>query len=189
MENTLLSTELILVNTPPDYGHPRWTERLLEQLMDNLKYDTLRVINDIEFGGVYDKLRIFDIGKENKQYIYLDLDIVIHDNINHLLRKNFTLLHAWWRDPFHTPLNSSVMSWQGDYSHIYDKFAEDPDYYMVKYNKGIDEYIYKEIDYYVYDKVCDSYNWPSDREVGEYPITLYNQAKDMIWKQEYMPYE
>ena len=60
---------------------------------------------------------------------------------------------------------------------------------MVKYNKGIDEYIYKEVEYETYNKVCDSYNWPSDKEAGEYPITLYNQAKDIIWKQEYMPYE
>ena len=74
------------------------------------------------------------------------------------------------------------MSWQGDCSHIYDKFMEDPDYYMVKYHKGIDEFIYKKIKYNVYDKVCDSYNWPTD---GKYPITLFNQARDQIWKQKY----
>lgn len=73
------------------------------------------------------------------------------------------------------------MSWCGDYSYIHDKFAEDPDYYMVKYNKGMDEYIYKEIEYDLYGMVCDSYNWDYG-STGNFPVTLYNQAKDKIWK-------
>ena len=175
--------ELVLVNTPPKYGDKRWTDNVLHMLKGNLDLSKVHIINDIVFGGVYDKLRIFDICKtKNVQYLYLDLDILIKGNIRHLLRKNFTLLHAWWREPFHTPLNSSIMSWQGDYSHIYHKFMEDPDYYMVKYHKGIDEFIYREIKYDTYDKVCDSYNWPTD---DEYPITLFNQAQDQIWKQKY----
>jgi len=178
----MLSTEVILVNTPPAYGEQKWIDNIQWMLESNLEFDLIRVINDVQLGGVYDKIRVFSAGREEKQYIYLDLDLIIKGNISHLLRKDFTLLHAWWRQPFHTPLNSSIMSWQGDYSHIYDKFMEDPDYYMVKYHKGIDEFIYKEIQYNTYDKVCDSYNWPTD---NEYPITLFNQARDEVWKQKY----
>lgn len=165
--------ELILVNTPPKFGQSYWVDRILE----NIEVDSYSVITHPVFGGVYDKLRIFDEHRENKQYLYLDLDIVIRDDINYLLRKEFTLLHAWWRPEYHTPLNSSIMSWYGDRSDIFEKFNFDPDYYMVKYNKGIDEFIYHEISYNTYDKVCDCYGWPSD---DTYPITLYSQNLDKI---------
>ena len=72
------------------------------------------------------------------------------------------------------------MSWCGDHSYIHDKFAEDPDYYMIKYNKGIDEFIFKEIEYKTYGKVCDSFAWGG----GKMPITLYNHAKDKLWDHE-----
>ena len=48
---------------------------------------------------------------------------------------------------------------------------------MVKYNKGIDEFFYKEIQYETYGKVCDCYSWPSD---NEYSITLYSQNLDKM---------
>lgn len=177
----MLSTEVILVNTPPDYGDNIWVENMEEMLEYNLHYDSLCVITEPDLGGVYDKIQIFNKCKQDKQYIYLDLDMIIKGDIHHLLRKEFTVLHAWWRDPFHTPLNSSVMSWQGDCSHIYNKFMEDPDYHMIKYHKGIDEFIYKELEYKTYDKVCDSHMWPSNNHV--YPITLFNQARDQMWSQ------
>ena len=171
--------EIILVNTPPKFGDNYWTDRIHKMLWEsNTQYDSITVITDSIFGGVYDKIRIFDRCKENRQYLYLDLDIVINSKLNHLTRKEFTLLKAWWRPPFHTPLNSSIMSWHGDRSDIYKKFNSDPDYNIIKYNKGIDEFIFNEIQYDVYDKVCDCYGWPSD---GNYSITLYSQNL------EYMP--
>ena len=50
----------------------------------------------------------------------------------------------------HTPLNSSIVSWTGDVSHIWDKFKSDDDFYLKKYYKGSDEFYYKEIDYETY---------------------------------------
>jgi hypothetical protein len=172
--------EIVLLNTPPAYGQSYWIHNI-EYMLDNIgaQYDRLSVVDDILYGGVYDKLRLFDLFKTG-QYLYFDLDVFIGGTIDHLWRDKFTLLHAWWRQPFHTPLNSSIMSWSGDHSHIHDKFAEDPDYYMVKYNKGIDEFLYKEIEYNTYDKVCDSYLWDG----GKMPITLYNHAKDELWNRE-----
>ena len=47
-------------------------------------------------------------------------------------------------------------------------------------HKGIDEFIYKEVEYETYGKVCDSYAWGG----GNLPITLYNHAKDKLWEHE-----
>jgi len=171
--------DIVLLNTPPEYGQQYWVDNI-KHMLDNVgaEYDNIHVIDDIVYGGVYDKLRLFAAFRDG-QYLYFDLDVIINADISKLWRTDFTLLHAWWRPKFHTPLNSSIMSWSGDHSVIHDKFAEDPDYYMVKYWKGIDEYIYNEIEYKTYDKVCDSFNWPSDGT--GYGITLYNQAKEYVW--------
>ena len=167
--------ELVLVNTPPKYGSTWWTDNITYMLKGNLDIDKVNIINDIEFGGVYDKLRIFEMCKDsNTQYLYLDLDMIIKNDIRHLLRKEFTLLRAWWRNPAHTPLNSSIMSWSGDCSHIFHEFNDDLDYNMVKYYKGIDQFIYEKIEYNTYDKVCDTYKW--NHKTDLYPITLYNDS-------------
>ena len=173
--------EIVLLNTPPAYGQQVWVDNI-RYMLDNCgrEYDTIHVVNDIVYGSVYDKLTLFDIFRKG-QYLYFDLDIIINGPIINLYTTKFTLLKAWWREPAHTPLNSSIMSWCGDHSYIHDKFAEDPDYYMVKYNKGIDEYLYKEVEYQTYDKVCDSFAWDG----GQMPITLYNHAKDKLWESEY----
>ena len=174
--------EVILVNTPPEYGNKLYISNITYMLEKvNSKFEKIHVIDDVVYGGVYDKLRIFDKFRDG-QYLYLDLDVVIKSNIDHLCRESFTLLDAWWRPMFHTPLNSSIMSWKGNYSHIHDKFAKDPDYYMIKYNKGIDEFIYKEIEYKTYGMVCNSFNWNNS---DDYPVTLYNQAKDKMWDNKF----
>ena len=172
--------EIVLLNTPPVYGQQVWVDNITHML-DNSgrEYDTIHVVDDVVYGGVYDKLLLFDRFRKG-QYLYFDLDIVINGSIVDLYTTKFTLLTAWWREAFHTPLNSSIMSWCGDHSYIHDKFAKDPDYYMVKYNKGIDEYLYKEIEYETYGKVCDSFACGG----GKMQITLYNHAKDKLWDHE-----
>ena len=181
--------EIVLVNTKPKYGDQYYVDNIVHML-DNSKttYHKMHVIDDVVFGGVYDKLRIFDKFKTG-QYLYLDLDIIIKGNINHLAHKDFTLLHAWWRAPFHTPLNSSIMSWSGDQSHIYNKFNKDPEYYITKYNKGIDEYIFKEIYYdtYPFDTTYSNKHY-STTEL-DYPIVLFNQDQNEYgkgWSKEYI---
>jgi len=184
-------TEVILVNTPPKFGTPWWTDNI-KYMLDSVNFDcNINVVTEGKYEGVYNKLQIFDEFKDDKQYLYLDVDMVIKGPVDHLLSKDFTLIHSWFRPAFHTPLNSSIMSWKGDRSDIYDKFDSDPDYYMVKYNKGIDEFIFKEVSHQTYfDKVCDSYLWP-DREKypmadytiwddSDYSVTLFNGAADLM---------
>ena len=181
--------EIILVNTPPKYGDDWWVNNIT-YMLDNVqcKYEKISVINTVQYGGVYDKLRIFKEFKEDKQYLYLDLDLVIKKPIDHLLYEDFTILKAWWREEFHTPLNSSIMSWKGDCSYIYKKFKEDPDYYMLKYNRGIDEFLWNELDIvHTYKPVCDSFRYHG--LMGEkYAITLFNQSENLMregWASEY----
>jgi hypothetical protein len=65
---------------------------------------------------------------------------------------------------------------------------EDFDYNMVKYYRGIDEFIYKEIKYCTYEKVCDTIRW--DYGGGQYSVTLYNDSLEEFKKcKECLPYE
>lgn len=166
--------------------------------VDNLKYMIKNQFNDDEVidiqgiregeGSVYDKLKLFKEFKDNEQYLYFDLDVVIRSDIRNLIKKDFTLLYAWWRMPAHTPLNSSIMSWYGDYSHIYDKFYQDEDYNRVKYWRGIDEFIFREIKYNIYEKVCWSYMF--DKNEKSYPVCLFNQSYEHMrtteWTKKYL---
>jgi hypothetical protein len=162
---------VVLVRTGKNYDE--WYENnIIHMIQDNLNYDDICVIREGE-GSVYDKLKMFKVCTDDVNYLYFDLDIIIREAVDYLIKDHFTLINAWWRAPLHTPLNSSIMSWKGDYSHIYDKFYEDEDYSRVKYWKGIDEYIYKEIEHNTYDdKVCWSY--PYNRKELDYSICLFN---------------
>ena len=154
----------------------------------NLIYDNIKIFRDGE-GNVFDKLQMFKECTGKGYYIYFDLDVIIKGDIKHLLKKEFTTLFAWWRRPAHTPLNSSIMSWSGDNSYIYNNFFKREDYNKVKYWKGIDEYIYKEIQYKLYEKVCWSYAF--NKEKLHYPVCLLNHGfsktiKNITWAQEYL---
>jgi len=153
-----------------------------------LEYDRVHIIRDGE-GSVYDKLQMFKECAKDEHYLYFDLDVVIKGPITRLVKDDFTLLHAWWRRPAHTPLNSSIMSWWGDNSHIYDEFYEDEDYNRVRYYRGIDEFIHKNIDHKLYDKVC--WSFPFYTEEMFYPVCLFNHGfSNMIhkapWTQKYI---
>lgn len=173
--------EIIGVRTGKKYDE--WWALNLEHMLGQ----SVNFIEKEEFGGVYDKLQMFREFRTG-HYLYFDLDVIIKGPIHNLWREEFTLLHAWWRPALHTPLNSSIMSWKGDQSHIYEKFAEDPDLYMVKYWKGIDEFIYKEIEHKTYDQVCWSYNW--DQRELDYSVCLFNQTHNQMkiepWTQKYL---
>ena len=172
---------IIAVNTGVKFGE--WYVDNLKHMIDNysgLKYDSFEVIREEKYEGVFNKLQMFDKFRDG-QNLYFDLDLVIKGPVPDLLRSDFTLLHAWWRAPEHTPLNSSIISWYGDQSHIYDKFMEDPEYYMFKYCRGIDQFLYENIEYNTYDKVCYSIRGKEyDKEDTDYNICLFNQRKILM---------
>ena len=138
-----MKLRVICVRTGDKYNH--WYSDNLKYMIDNyscLSYDEFCVIENKKYGGVYDKLQMFDLYKDG-QNIYFDLDVLIKGDCNKFLKKDLHVCHAWWREAWHTPLNSSIISWQGDQSHIHDEFASQEDYYMLKYHLGIDQYLYE----------------------------------------------
>jgi hypothetical protein len=128
-------------------------------MIDNysgLKYDSFEVIEDDIYGNWFNKFQMYDRFRDGEN-LYFDLDMIIYDTLPNLVRKNFTLLDDnWWRETAHTPLNSSIVSWTGDVSYIWDKFKKDDLNYIKTYTKGSDEWYYKNINYETYDKVCPS---------------------------------
>jgi hypothetical protein len=193
MGETTLGVRVICVRTGTKYD--QWYVDNLKHMIDTysgLTVDEFCVIeNDIydDVRGVFNKLQMFDLYRD-KQNIYFDLDVLIKGDCNHLLRKDFTLCHAWWREAFHTPLNSSIVSWEGDISHIHDFFLEDPEYYMFYYNRGIDQFIFENFKYETYseeDKYC-SYQTILD-EQEQYSVYLFNQRHQSMaefqWFQKY----
>ena len=121
-----------------------------------LKYDSFEVIEDDLYNNWFNKFQMYDRFRDGEN-LYFDLDLVIYDKLPDLIRKDFTLLDdTWWRERAHTPLNSSIVSWTGDVSYIWDKFKKEDYFYVTNYTKGSDEWYWKFIDYKTYDKVCPS---------------------------------
>ena len=58
-------------------------------MIDNfsgLEYDTFEVLTESKYGGVYDKLQMFDKFRTG-QNLYFDLDVVITGDCNKFLKK------------------------------------------------------------------------------------------------------
>lgn len=169
----------------------QWYEDNLKYMIDSysgLQYDEFVVIRDDEYDGVFNKLQMFDRYREG-QNIYFDLDVLIKGDCNHFLREDFTVCHAWWREAYHTPLNSSIMSWKGDRSDIFKFFDSDPEYFMLKYHLGMDQLLYENVEYKMYteaDQYC-SYQTVTDEQ--DYKVYLFNQRyefmKQPLWFQQY----
>ena len=117
-------------------------------------YPEIKVIEPEEgLDGVWNKMALFkhDLGK----VMYLDLDVVIQGSIRSIYNvSTFTMVKCFWKplDQLHDGwlnnmdhnINSSVMVWKGlECIDIWNKFIEDPEYYMTKYH-GIDHFIYHE---------------------------------------------
>jgi hypothetical protein len=184
---------VICVRTGDKYN--QWYEDNLKHMVDTysgLDYDEFVCIHDDVYDderGVFNKLQMFDKFRDG-QNIYFDLDIIIRDGCNNFLRKDFTLCHAWWREPFHTPLNSSIVSWFGDASHVIQPFLEDPDYCLFKYNRGIDQYIYENVNYKTYTKDDGYCSYQTVLDEQDYAIYLFNQRYQEMqkdgWYSNYM---
>lgn len=162
----------------------QWYEDNLKHMVDTysgLQYDEFVVIRDDEYEGVFNKLQMFDRYRDG-QNIYFDLDVLIKGDCNHFLRKEFTVCHAWWRDAWHTPLNSSIMSWEGDQSHIFELFDDDPEYYMLKYNKGMDQLLYENIQHQVYTKEDGYCSYQTITEEQDWAVYIFNQRFEEMKK-------
>ena len=172
---------IICVNTGNKFG--QWYVDNLKHMIDNysgLKYDSFEVIEEEKYKGVFNKLQMFDKFRDGEN-LYFDLDICFYNKVPNLIRKNLTVLHASWRDRAHTSFNSSIISWTGDQSHIYNTFKKDVNMWQEKYNKGIDQMLEENFEVANYDKICYSikgneYNKKDDN----YSIMLFNQSQYLM---------
>jgi len=169
--------DILLVNTGDKYPQI-YTDNIIYMLdRTGTKYNNVHIITDEQYDGVWNKLQLFRDFKKGP-YLYLDLDVCLTKNVEHLQRKELTLLTSWWRTKHHTPLNSSIMSWEGDYSFYYNIFNENSEYYMLKY-PGIDQFIYElDMTYNVYEPVCCSYNWQGFND--NFDVVIFNQAYEKM---------
>lgn len=180
---------IICVRTGDKFS--QWYEDNLKHMIDNysnLEYDEFVCIREDKYDAnpqVFNKLQMFDTYR-NGTNIYFDLDVLIKGDCNHLLREDFTLCYAWWRKAAHTPLNSSVVSWKGDVSHISKLFLDNPDYFMLKYYRGIDQYIYENFNfkmYYQQDGICSYHTQKQEDE--NYSVYLFNQQHDQMFNNQW----
>lgn len=173
---------IICVNTGNKFG--QWYVDNLQYMISTysgIKYDSFEVITEEKHKGVFNKLQMFDKFRDG-QNLYFDLDIVIYDKVPNLLRKNLTVLKAWWRDRYHTSFNSSIISWQGDQSHIYKTFMKDPEMWQEKYNKGMDQMLEENFKVDTYDKVCYSVKDNEYKEKNKnFSIMLFNQSQYLMY--------
>lgn len=183
---------VICVRTGSKYDE--WYEHNLKHMIDkysNLQYNEFVCITDDIYDderGVFNKLQMFDKYKDG-QNIYFDLDVLIKGDCNHFLRDDFTVLHAHWRDEHHTPLNSSIVSWKGDASHVTEYFHKNEDYCLLYYRRGIDQYIYEKTDYKTYNKEDKYVSYQTVLDETDAPVYLFNQRythmKNNQWYTKY----
>ena len=172
---------IICVNTGNKFG--QWYVDNLKHMIDNysgLKYDSFEVIEEEKYKGVFNKLQMFDKFRDGEN-LYFDLDICIYNKVPNLIRKDLTVLHAWWRDRAHTSFNSSIISWTGDQSHIYKAFKKDVNMWQEKYNKGIDQMLEENFEVANYDKICYSIKGNEyNKKDNNYSIMLFNQSQYLM---------
>ncbi len=172
---------IICVNTGNKFG--QWYVDNLKHMIDNysgLKYDSFEVIEEEKYKGVFNKLQMFDKFRDGEN-LYFDLDICIYNKVPNLIRKDLTVLHAWWRDRAHTSFNSSIISWTGDQSHIYNTFKKDVNMWQEKYKKGIDQMLEENFKVANYDKICYSIKSNEyNKKDNNYSIMLFNQSQYLM---------
>ena len=184
---------VIVVNTGTKYDS--WYNDNIKHMIDTysgLEYDEFHVLQDDRFEmQVANKLVMFNEFRDG-QNIYFDLDSIIKGDCNQFLKKELHVCHAWWRPAYHTPTNSSIISWEGDLSHIYERYDNQEDYFQLKYSKGIDEYLYKEFNPKTYsNKGYSSFQTVTQNRQSD-SVVLYNQRYQYLtsqgwWTQYQLP--
>ena len=161
-----------------------WYVDNLRHMIDNfsgLEYDAFEVLTESKYGGVYDKLQMFDRFRTG-QNLYFDLDVVITGDCNKFLAENLTVCKAYWGEDYHSPINSSIISWRGDQSHVFKLFDENPDRFKRMYYRGIDQYIHKNFKYNMFYEGFCSYKEVKKYD-KQYQVYIFNQNYEVMrWK-------
>jgi hypothetical protein len=84
------------------------------------KYDTVPL--SLNLNGYWNKVELFRKDLFSGPVLYLDLDVVICKNITVPLQELPLDKFLMLQEPYRDIINSSVMYWSGDYSHLYNDF-------------------------------------------------------------------
>ena len=155
--------------------------------------DIYTISTDTEIEGHWEKIKLFKLNNLGK-ILYLDLDIRIQNNLDHLFEMLDTtpiICYTYWKDknfPYHkdkrwsynylSNFNSSVILWK-DARHIYDYWEKNQDYYMVKY-AGDDRFLYHEnftFEHFPENEIY-SFKFSGNKYKPEYTIALLNGQAD-----------
>ena len=109
-----LMFDLCLVSTPPHYDHPWWVDNILYQFdRINIKPDNVHVIRNPVHSKYWNKLAVFDLCKDDRQYLFLDLDTIVKDNVLDWLSNDLSILFNWWNSCQRLLLLIVVLWWRG----------------------------------------------------------------------------
>ena len=145
-----------------------------------LEYDEFVVIKDEMFEddyGTFNNLIMFNRYTEKDWVnVAFDLDLIIKGDCNKFLK-----------DELHVCDGSDIISWSGDYSHIYQKIVDNLYHYYEEYRTGIDPYLCKEHNPKRFETGYTSIQTLTD--YNKYDIVLFNgHHKTMLnqgWWHEY----
>ena len=123
--------------------------------------------------------------------IAFDLDLIIKGDCNKFLKDELHVCDGkqWQSDVSYkeNSISSDIVSWSGDYSHIYQKVIDNLHHYYVEYRTGIDSYLYKEHNPKRFKSGYTSIRTLTD--YNKYDIVLFNgHYKTMLnrgWWHEY----
>lgn len=76
--------------------------------------------------GWWSKMELFRDDLELDDVFYLDLDTVIIDDITHIVSCSADFMALRNLSSPTRGIGSGLMRWKGDYSHLFDKFIDDP---------------------------------------------------------------
>lgn len=124
--------------------------------------DTITPENELELDSWWTKLFLYKPGLLTGKILFLDLDVIIQNNIDALANHTdkFCGVYTKWNQietdgtyewttlRWKKPFNSSVLTFHAeDYYWLWDRFAEAPNEYILKYY-GEDKYLAGEIEDY-----------------------------------------
>ena len=84
-------------------------------------YDTVALHNG--FNGFWNKIEIFRDGIFDGPVLYFDLDVIICQDITEQIKILPSDQFLMVKEPYRNITNSSVMYFDGDYSHLYDEYV------------------------------------------------------------------
>lgn len=129
---------MCVLKSGPEYGPGE-----VESLRDNLrKHSSARLVclSDVpvpceriqlqhDWPGWWSKLELFRFITD-QPVLYVDLDTRFIADPEPLFRREFTMLENGWRPG---DVGSGMMSWQGDYSHLYSQFRASSGKFISEY--------------------------------------------------------